>query len=107
MNRKVLGAAFLGFVALKAAGRHHAMGGGFGPPSGLGPQGRPGFGPGGFGRRGRRGFGPGSADSNDPRRQWIREFHRSLHEADEAEAAGTTPGTDGDAPSTTNPATAG
>lgn len=109
MNRKVLGAAFLGFVALKAAGRHHAMAGGYGPRSGsgagggFGPQGRPGFGP-----RGRHGFGPGGADQ---RRQWIREFHRSLHEADEAEAAGTnagaTPGTDGDAPSTTHPDTAG
>ena len=29
------------------------------------------------------------ASPNDPRRQWIREFHRSLHEADEAEAADT------------------
>jgi hypothetical protein len=103
MNRKVIGAAFLGFVALKAASRHHAMVGGFGPrePGMVG-----GFGPSrrGFGPRGRHGFGPGGADQ---RRQWIREFHRSLHEADEAKAAGTTSDTDGDAPSTTNPATAG
>ncbi len=101
MNRKVIGAAFLGFVALKAASRHHAMGHGFGPrePGMVG-----GFGP--RGRHGRHGGRFGSIDANDPRRQWIREFHRGLHEADEAEAAGTTAGTAGDAPSTTNPATA-
>ena len=102
MNRKVIGAAFLGFVALKAASRHHGMGAGFGPREpgmvgGIGPWGR-------HGRHGRR------LGADDPRRQWVREFHRSLHEADEAEAAGTTAGTTagtaGDAPSTTDPATA-
>lgn len=98
MNRKVLGGLFLGLFLAKVAGRRHAMAAGLGPRSGFGPQGRHGFGP-----RGRHGFGPAGTD---PRRQWIREFHRSLHEADEAEAAGTNAGTDGDAPSTTNPATA-
>jgi hypothetical protein len=84
MNRKILGAAFLGFLVLKVVSRHHPMGGGHGP----------------MGRHGRR------LDVNDPRRQWVREFHRSLHEADEAEAAGATAGTAGDAATTTNPATA-
>lgn len=111
MSAKILGAGLLSLVAFKALSRHHGMAGGYGPRSGFGPQGRPGFGPGGFGPRGRRGFGPMGADSSDPRRQWIREFHRSLHEADEAEAAattaGTASGTDGDAPSTTNETTAG
>ena len=77
---KFLGAAFLGFLALKIVSRHHPMGAGHGPG-------------------GRHGFRP---DANDPRRQWIREFHRSLHEADDAEAKGTT----GDATPSTNPATA-
>ena len=54
----------------------------------------PGTGPGA--RHGRR------LGADDPRRQWIREFHRSLHEADEAEAQGTA----GDAAPNTNPATA-
>jgi hypothetical protein len=82
MNGKVLGAALLGFVALKVVSRHHGMAGGYGP---------------------RRGFRP---DGTDPRRQWIVDFHRSLHEADEAEASGTTAGTAGDASPSTNPATA-
>jgi hypothetical protein len=85
MNRKILGAAFLGLLAFKIVGRHHGMGAGHGPG----------------GRHRRR------LDANDPRRQWIREFHRSLHEADDAEAASTTAGTAGDAPPTTDPATAG
>ncbi|HEX7473157.1 MAG TPA: hypothetical protein VF323_08735 [Candidatus Limnocylindrales bacterium] len=81
MNRKVIGAAFLGLLAFKAASRHHGMGAGHGPG----------------GRHRRR------LDPNDPRRQWIREFHRSLHEADDAEAA---EGTTGDATASTNAATA-
>lgn len=101
MNGKVLGAAFLGFVALKAASRHHAMGGGFGPRE-PGMVGR--FGP--SGRRGPGGRHGRHLDANDPRRQWIREFHRSLHEDDEAEAAGATAGTAGDAAPTSNPASA-
>lgn len=84
MNRKVIGAAFLGLLAFKAVGRHHGMG--------------PGHGPGG--RHSRR------LDANDPRRQWIREFHRSLHEADDAEAAGTTAGTAGAASPSAGPTTA-
>ena len=86
MNRKVIGATFLGLLAFKAASRHHGMASGFGPRGyGMGAAHGPG------GRHGRH------LDANDPRRQWIREFHRSLHEADEAEAAGTTAGTAGDA----------
>ena len=67
MNRRVIGAAFLGLLVFKAISRHHPMGAGHGPG----------------GRHSRR------LDANDPRRMWIREFHRSLHEADEAAAAGT------------------
>jgi hypothetical protein len=56
------------------------------------------------------GHGPGHRrrlSADDPRRQWIREFHRSLHEADDAEAGGTSAGTTGDAASAAKPATAG
>ena len=80
MDRKVIGAAIVGLLLVKVVGRHHGMGPGFGP------------------RHRRR------LDANDPRREWIREFHRSLHEADEAdaEAAAATAG-----PATASPATAG
>ena len=81
MNRKVIGAAFLGLLAFKAVSRHHGMGAGHGPG----------------GRHSRR-LGP-----DDPRRQWIAEFHRSLHEADAEAAEGTT----GDTAPPTDHATAG
>ena len=87
MNGKVLGAAVIGFLALKAVSRHHGMGAGYGPG-------------------GRHGGHSRRLDANDPRRQWIREFHRSLHEADEAEAAGATAGTATDAPPTAKSSTA-
>lgn len=82
MNRKVIGAAFLGLLFVKFAGRRHGFAGGHGP-----------------GHRHR-------LDANDPRRQWILEFHRGLHEADAEALAGTAAGTTGDAAPTANPSTA-
>lgn len=66
---------FLGFLFFSFAGRRRA---GWGPGWGAG-----------------RGHGPwaarmGSGDPSDPRRQWVAEMHRRLHEED---AAGTSPST--------------
>jgi len=63
---------FIGLLAFAFGGRRRGWGGG------------PGWG----------GYGPGSGpmSSDDPRRQWIADAHRRLHE-EEARAAGTTPGT--------------
>ena len=71
----VLGALIVGFLVVKVVGRHHPMRAGDMR----------------HGRRGRRaGF---DLRQGDPRREWIAEFHRSLHEADaeafEAEVLGT------------------
>jgi hypothetical protein len=78
MNRKVIGAALVGLLFVKFAGHRHGFAGGHGP---------------GHRRR---------LDANDPRRQWILEFHRSLHEADAEALAGTT----ADAAPTANPSPA-
>jgi hypothetical protein len=69
---------FLGFVLCAFADRRR---GPWGPVRGHGPwAGR--MGPGGPG-----GFGP-SVDHSDPRRQWIADLHRSLHEDEQTENAG-------------------
>lgn len=72
---------FLSFFALAAliGGRRHR----YGPWGMHGAMGPGGFGPGGTGGTG---YGPGS--SFDPRRAWVAEMHRSLHEEDAA--SGTT-----------------
>lgn len=85
---------FIGFLFFAFAGRRRAWGGHghWGSGYGRGPWGGPmggGFGPGGPG-----GTGSGPDASSDPRRQWIAEMHRSLHEA-EAKSAGTTGWTTG------------
>ena len=89
MNCKIVGVAILGLVLAKVASNHGmgaAHGGAaYGPRSHLGRH----------------------RDPNDPRRQWIREFHRSLHDADEADAAATSAGSTGAGAQATNPATAG
>jgi hypothetical protein len=74
---------FIGFVASMIAGRRRHW-------AGDGPMGMHG-GPGRWGPMGPMG-GPGrfgQMDENDPRRQWVAEAHRRLHEADAARAAGT------------------
>jgi hypothetical protein len=66
---------FFSFLALAAiiGGRRHRHG-----PWGM----RHAMGPGGWGPGGPAGPGAGSVPSGDPRRAWVAEMHRSLHEAD-------------------------
>jgi hypothetical protein len=73
----------IGFFVSMVAGRRHRWAG-HGP---MGIQGGPGrFGPmGGPGRH-------GQMDENDPRRQWVAEAHRHLHEADAARTASAAAG---------------
>lgn len=91
---------FIGFLFFAFAGRRRAWGGGGhwggGPWSGHSHWGA------GYGRGPwAGGSGSGTDASNDPRRQWIAEFHKSLHEADAGTGRGTdTPPT---APPTTPP----
>jgi len=68
---------FLGFALIVLSGRQR---GPWGPMGGHGSwAGRLGLsGPGGFGR---------SAGRSDPRRQWIADLHRSLHEDDQTQNA--------------------
>jgi hypothetical protein len=77
-----MGFLFFSFLALAAifAGRRHRHG----------PWGRHGTEPGGFGGWGPG--GPGGGSFADPRRAWVAEMHRSLHE-EEAMSAGPTPPT--------------
>jgi hypothetical protein len=71
-----MGFLFFSFLALAAifSGRRHRHG----------AWGHHAMGPGGFGPG-----GPGGGQSGDPRRAWVAEIHRSLHEED-AQAAGPT-----------------
>jgi hypothetical protein len=75
---------FIAFVVSMVAGRRRHWGG-YGP---MGMHGGPGrFGPmGGPGRF-------GQMDENDPRRAWVAEAHRHLHEADAARTASAASGT--------------
>jgi hypothetical protein len=83
---------FIGFLFFAFAGRRRAWGGGhghWGAGYGRGPWGGP---------TGMSGM-TGPDASNDPRRQWIAEFHKSLHEAEGRTGEPTTP------PASTGPTT--
>jgi hypothetical protein len=75
---------FFLFLIFSFAGRRRWGGGHWGSGYGRGPWGGP-MGPGSQG-------GPGSTDaSSDPRRQWIADMHRSLHEAESKTGEPTSP----------------
>jgi hypothetical protein len=65
--------SFFGFLAFAFGGRRRHWGGGFGP---MGMH---------------RGFG--QSDDHDPRRQWVAEAHRRLHEEEAARTGSTSTGT--------------
>ena len=100
---------FFLFLIFSFASRRRSWGGGhghWGAGYGRGPWGGP-MGPGGQGNQ----TGTGPDASTDPRRQWVADMHRSLHEAESKAGQPASP-TDPTTPTTpptdpTNPSTAG